>query len=257
VLSPLSALAGRLAAALPLLLVALLAAVAVIVVLRFVRLFFEGVARGDTELAWLTPDLAPATSLLLQVALVIAALFFAAPVVTGDPEGGLARLGAAVLITLGISATPVIASGVIGTWSVFTRRLPIGTWVEIGGRVGRVRSVGLIDVRLEDAEGLEVRVMHLVTLWHPTRLLGAAPEATVLLHVSTGADLKRASEIIAAVATRHDTNARVDLEAIDADSARFRITLQSVVPGGRSRLLMDLAAALAEAGLPLGKARRG
>ncbi|HLK39763.1 MAG TPA: mechanosensitive ion channel family protein, partial [Polyangiaceae bacterium] len=62
VLVPLSALIGRLGAALPLFVVAAIAAVSLGVAVRFVELFFVGVARGETHLAWLPRDLAGPTS---------------------------------------------------------------------------------------------------------------------------------------------------------------------------------------------------
>jgi small-conductance mechanosensitive channel len=253
VLSPLSALAGRLANALPVLLVAALAGIAVLVVLRFVGLFFDGVARGDTDLAWLTPELAPATSLLVRAGVVVAALFFAAPVVTGDPEGGLARMGGAVLVTLGLATTPLLASGVVGTLTVFGRSLPIGRCAEIGGRVGRIISVGLLEVRLVDGDGREVRVPHLVTLWHPTRLLGPAPEVTASVSVAAGSNAVQAAEVLAAAAGRYGEDARVEVDGIDSDGVHFRVTVASAAPGTRSALLLSLATALADAKLPLGR----
>ena len=94
VLTPLSDLTVRLAGSLPLLLVAFVSGAAVYVLLRFVRLFFASVGRGETKVAWLSADLAPATSILASLGIIVTALVFAAPVVTGDPEGALARTGA-------------------------------------------------------------------------------------------------------------------------------------------------------------------
>ena len=68
VLAPLSQLMARLATALPLLVVAALAALAVFVLVRFVGLFFASVARGETPLGWLPNDLAAPTSVLLRSA---------------------------------------------------------------------------------------------------------------------------------------------------------------------------------------------
>src|SRR5262249_11113855 len=62
VLTPISALMGRVASALPLVVIALVTILAVTVALRFIYLFFGSVARGETTLGWLPRDLAPATS---------------------------------------------------------------------------------------------------------------------------------------------------------------------------------------------------
>src|SRR5262249_53138817 len=53
VVHPLSELASRTLSALPLLVLALVLAVAVYVLVRFVELFFVGVARGEARAAWL------------------------------------------------------------------------------------------------------------------------------------------------------------------------------------------------------------
>ena len=100
VVAPLSQLMTRLATALPLLVVAALAAVSVFVLVRFVGLFFASVARGETPLGWLPADLAAPTSVLLRSGIVIAALVFLAPIVTGDADGVVTRVG---IIAIGSS----------------------------------------------------------------------------------------------------------------------------------------------------------
>ncbi len=79
VLGPVSQLMERVAMALPLLVVAGLAGMAVFVLVRFVGLFFASVSRGETPLPWLPADLAAPTSVLLRSGIVVAALVFAGP----------------------------------------------------------------------------------------------------------------------------------------------------------------------------------
>ena len=77
VLVPLSALIGRVGSALPLFVVAAIAAVALGVAVRFVGLFFGGVARGETHVAWLPRDLAGPTSVLVRAGMVLASIVLA------------------------------------------------------------------------------------------------------------------------------------------------------------------------------------
>ncbi|HYP91585.1 MAG TPA: mechanosensitive ion channel family protein, partial [Polyangiaceae bacterium] len=114
VLAPLSQLMARLATALPLLVVAALAALAVFVLVRFVGLFFASVARGETPIGWLPTDLAAPTSVLLRSGIVISALVFLAPIVTGDNDGVLGRVGVISLVALGLASTPLLATGTVG-----------------------------------------------------------------------------------------------------------------------------------------------
>ena len=208
VLTPLSELTVRLAASLPLLLVAFVSGVAVYVLLRFVRLFFASVARGETKVAWLSADLAHATSILVSVGIIVTTLVFAAPVVTGDPQGALSRTGGVLLLALGIALTPLLASGLCGVLVVFGRRLRVGQRIEIAAHRGRVRDVSLLEVRLLADDGAEIRVPHLFGLLHATRVLG---------------DLDRIEvELVLAPGVAHAEARRVLLEAARKNRARGR-----------------------------------
>ena len=182
-LTPLSALIGRLGAVLPLFVIAAVAAVAVGVAVRFVGLFFAGVDRGETHVAWLPKELAPATSFLVRAGIVLGSMVLAAPLITGTDEGALARAGLVALVALGLACTPVLACLAAGVPAVYGRKLRQGDFVEAGGRAGTVREVTLLEVVLEDALGCEVRVPQLLGLWHPTRVLGSGALATLDLSI--------------------------------------------------------------------------
>ena len=171
VVTPLSALVARIATALPLFVVVLIAGALVAVIVRIAELFFASVARGETRLTWLPPDLAQATSTLVRAGLVIFATVFAAPVITGDPNGSLSRTGTIVALAVALSSTPLLASMVAGIALAFSRSLRLGDRVEYGGRSGYVRDIGVLALTLEDEDGSTVRVPHARSLWHPTRVL--------------------------------------------------------------------------------------
>ena len=187
VLVPLSALIGRLGSALPLFVVAAIAAVALGVAVRFVGLFFGGVARGETHVAWLPRDLAGPTSVLVRAGMVLASIVLAAPLITGTDDGALSRAGVVALVALGLACTPVLACAAAGVPAVYGRHLRPGDFVEAGGRAGIVRDVTLLELVLEDAVGCEVRVPQLLGLWHPTRVLGSAPLASIEIVVDAAA----------------------------------------------------------------------
>jgi hypothetical protein len=243
VLRPLSLLAGRVAGALPLLVVGAIAALAVTVLVRFVGLFFQSVARGETRLAWLPPDLAPATSMLVRGGLVVLALILATPLLTGSEEGALARVGVAALAALGLACTPVLASVATGVAVLFGRKVRPGDWAEVGGRAGRVLEVGLLDVRMVDAHGCEQRVPHVRSLWHPTRRLDDGPIATVEVVVETSWGDVHQALLIAARAI--STRATVALVTVDRDGARYRICCPDPSTDGLalSRAILDVVGA--------------
>ena len=240
VLAPLSALMGRAGSALPVLVVGVIAALAVILLVRFVGLFFGSVGRGETKLGWLPSDLAGPTSVLVRAGIVVASLIAAAPLITGSDEGALSRAGVAVLVTIALACTPVLAGAAVGVPIVFGRRLRLGDFVEAGGRAGRVRGVTLLELRIEDAWGCEVRVPHLLGLWHPTRVVGRSPMVSIEVVVDSRAPAAKVRDALIAGARNVSARAKIELLSLDADGARYRVSCPDE-PGA------DLAVAIADA----------
>ncbi|HEY3496941.1 MAG TPA: mechanosensitive ion channel family protein [Polyangiaceae bacterium] len=253
VVSPLSQLMTRLVTGLPVLLVFVIAGFAVFVLVRFVGLFFDAVARGETAVAWLARDLAAPTSAIVRFGLVLGALIFLAPLVSGTAEGPVGRSGAILFAALGLASTPFLANGLLGAVTLFGRRLRTGQHVEIGAFGGRIASIGLLEIRLEDASHCEVRVPHLYVLRHPLRVLGLRAPVSVDVAVATAARHPEVRDLLRRTGASFDVDARVELVSADADCARYRLSLASDRPGARSDLQMAVLEALADAHVPLGR----
>jgi hypothetical protein len=253
VLTPLSALIGRAGAALPLFVVAALAAVALGIAVRFIELFFVGVSRGETHLAWLPRELAAPTSVLVRAGIVLVSIVLAAPLITGTDDGALSRAGVVALVALGLACTPLLACAAAGVPMVFGRKVKPGDFVEAGGRAGMVRDVTLLELVLVDPVGCEVRIPQLLGLWHPTRVLGGAPMTVVDIAIDP---LERPGKVQEALA--HATNATcdracVDLVSLDADAARWRISGVAKHDQGANALAAAVAQAIADRGIALGR----
>jgi small-conductance mechanosensitive channel len=255
VLTPLSDLTVRLAASLPLLLVAFVSGAAVFVLLRFVRLFFASVARGETKLTWLPADLAHATSVLVSLGIIVTTLVFAAPVVTGDPEGALSRTGGVLLLALGLALTPLLASGLCGAVVVYGRRLRVGQRVEIAAHRGRVRELTLLDVRLLGEDGAEIRVPHLFALLHATRVLGERRRLEVEVALAPGVAIAEARGVMTEAARPLGDDAAVELRELDAGGGVYRVSVKAHARFGEGDLRVAVVEALAAAGMGLGHAR--
>lgn len=251
VVTPVSTLMSRTGSALPVLVVGVIAALALALVVRFVGLFFGSVGRGETKLGWLPSDLAGPTSVLVRAGIVIVALIAAAPLLTGSDEGALSRAGIAALVTIALACTPVLACGAVGVPVVFGRRLRRGDFVEAGGRSGRVRGVTLLELRLEDACGCEVRVPHLLGLWYPTRIVGRAPMISIAITIDPRSPLAKVRAALLTGCGKMSTRAKIELVSLDADGARYRVSCPDDPAA-------DLAAAIADAlaadGIALGRA---
>ncbi len=256
VLAPVSALMGRVASALPVLVIAAIAALAVLVLVRFTGLFFGSIARGETSLGGLPTDLAIPTGFVVRFAIVVAALVLAGPLVTGAEEGALARAGVVVLVALGLASTPILASVAVGIAVVYGRRVRVGDVAEVGGRSGRVIELSLLEVRLEDEDGCDVRVPHLSSLIHPMRVIGKSPLVAIEISVAPDASVGRAREVIAEAVKGIGTPAKVTLIDFDAAGAHFRATTFSDANDARDRWLTAILEGLGSAGVPLARPRR-
>jgi small-conductance mechanosensitive channel len=253
VVTPLSDLAARIAASLPLAVMAAVSGVTIYVLLRFVQLFFEGIARQQTVIPWLPPDLAGPTSVLTRAGIIVAALVLVAPLVTGDSNGALSRAGLVVLLSLGLASTPLLGSITVGIVTVFGRRIRAGEHAEIGGRTGRIIAVGLIDVRLRDRDGCEVRIPHLLSLVHPTRLLGMRPRVVVDVAVVPDSAPAHVRQVLLDAVSALGESAVVELTGIDADAACYRVVVSIVPELGAGQLRIAMAEALHDAGIGLGR----
>ena len=253
VLAPLSALIGRVGAALPLLVVAAVAAVALGVAVRFAGLFFVGIERGETHVSWLPRDLAGPTSVLVRAGMVIVSIVLAAPLITGTDDGALSRAGVVALVALGLACTPVLACAAAGVPAVFGRRIKPGDFVEAGGRAGVVRDVTLLELVLEDTVGCEVRVPQLLGLWYPTRVLGGAPMVTIEITVDPHERPANVEGALLSATGATCDRARVDLLSLDADGARWRVSGVAKGGSGAAALGDAVAQAIAARGIALGR----
>jgi hypothetical protein len=122
-----------------------------------------------------------------------------------------------------------------------------GERVELGGRHGQVRAVTLLDVQLEDDDGAELRVPHLVAFLHPSRALGTVPRRSVEVLVGSGEDQVRVQSVLLEAAGSHASGARAELVSLDGRGARWRVS------GIHSDLGQRVATALRDARIPLGQ----
>jgi len=253
IVTPLSQLMTRLATGLPVLAVLVVAGFVVFVLVRFIGLFFDSIERRENVVSWIPPDLAGPTGMLLRVAVVLSALVYLAPLVTGSTEGTLGRTGAVALVAVGLASTPLLASGMLGTIVLFGRRLRAGQHVEIGAHTGRISAIGLLELRLEDAERAEVRIPHLYTLRKPTRVLGFRPRVAVDVPVGPLEKHAEVQGLLLGVASRFGDDARVELLSADAERTLFRISLVSERQNARSELQLAVVESLAGAHVALGR----
>jgi small-conductance mechanosensitive channel len=255
--SPVTGLLQRLAGSVPLVIVAAVSLFALLLLLRFVGLFFQNVQRGDAAIAGLPRDLAPPTGLLAQGALIVLSLVIGIPLVTGSSEGALAGAGGMALGALALASTPLLATVVVGALQVYGRRLRAGDTAEIGGQSGTVTGLDLIETRLRDSEGREVRVPHLLALVYPTRLSRERGALRAEICVAAGQDQAAARHVLHEAAAALGAQPEVELRSIDAGGALYVVRCRAARGQERAPLLEALSDALARANIALGQPPRG
>ncbi|MCL2726278.1 MAG: mechanosensitive ion channel family protein [Polyangiaceae bacterium] len=220
---PLYGIAERVGGALPIVVVLLMAAFAISVLVRFVGLFFDSVARGETHIDWLSRDLAAPTSALMRFGIIVVSLVLASPIITGESDGALSRAGLVALFAVALSSTPLVATAAIGIVVVFGRRLKKGDLVEVGGRSGHITDLTLLHIRIEDEERAEIDVPHLFSLWHPVRVHKHAPLTTLDVVIDGRAAQNEVERALLEAAQRTSARGHVELVYLDEAGAHWRI----------------------------------
>lgn len=255
VVTPIVAFASRIGHALPMVVIAIVALFALTALVRFVGLFFDSVARGETEVLWLSADMARPASVLVQIAIVVVALLLATPLITGAEDGALSRVGIVAFVGIVLGLTPIVATAAVGAHALFGKRIPLGSTVEVGARVGRVRELTLFEIVLEDPAGCEVRVPHLLTLIKPTKVFGQKSLATVHVSVDSAASQIEVFQALSAVARSLSPHGHVELVSADRDGAHYRVTSAEKDAHGNV-LLAVLLSELQKANIALGRRER-
>jgi small-conductance mechanosensitive channel len=227
------------------------------VLVRFVGLYFESAGRGETAIGWVSPDLASATSLVVRFTIVILFLVVAIPYITGTEDSSLARVGLVAIVSLGLAATPMLASMCVGIAVVYGRGLHPGDFVNFGPHAGRIETITLLELRLRDAQGSEVRVPHLLCLFYPLRVPGKSRPVTATITVASTTPQPAVRDLLLAVAATIGTEPELEFVALDVAGASYRVTVRSELGDAQHRLYCALGDALTARSIPLGTAPKG
>jgi hypothetical protein len=242
--------------ALPLAVIVGIGGFALVVLLRFLRVFFDSVAQGGIVLGWLSPSRARPVSVVAYVVAILGALLAAAPLLLGEAnEWGALRV-AGVMLTgaMVLALVPWLANAAIGTAAMFNGRLSPGVFVQIDAQDGRLVALTLTELVIEDRSGAEVRVPHLVTLLRPLRVLGESLPSHYEVVVDARAPQGPIRKALADALRRQGRAAHVELTEIEGERAVYH-AVGTAAPGEE-----DLASAIADAltrvGVSFGRIRK-
>jgi hypothetical protein len=243
VLVPLTTFLSRVGSALPLLVLLAIGAFTLIVLLRFLRVFFDSVAHGGIHLSWLPPERAVPVSVVIRALVVIGTLLAAAPLVTGDNAewGALRIVGVALTAAIVLALTPPLANVALGTLALYANRLKPDVFIEIGPHSGRLSAITLSELQIIDRAGTTVYVPHLMTLFRELRILGDSLPSHYEIIVDARAPQGPIRKALVDALRRQGRAAQVELTEIEGDRACYR-AVGTAAPGEE-----DLASAIADA----------
>ncbi len=255
VLSPLSTLTGRIAALLPLTVIVALGTVVLLILLRFISLFFAAVERGETKVEHLSPTLAAPTSLVVRVGLVVVSLLVVAPVLTGNADGTFSRLGQLAMAAIALALVPLITTIFLGMRVLYTSRLSVGQWVSIGTITGRILELTLFETRIWISGGVTARVPHLVLLWQPLRTSSGTTN-TVRLSIATPNQLPDIIDELTTAATRFGSDAVINVESLAPNRVDLLVQVTMPESANKNALLFELLRVLADRNVPIAEGRK-
>ncbi len=250
VVEPIKAFAARMAAALPGFVALAVAFVLLGIAVRFVGQVDRAVERGEAELPGLSRDHTKPVLALLRLSMVLFALLVGAPLVTGSDDAVVSRLGLGLVGALALSASPLLASAAVGLVTLFSGRFRVGEFVSYEGRQGRIVAVTVLELRMRDGEGAEMRIPHLLSLTRDVRVMGPYRLASFEIVVEPSNDLEQVRRICATAATGRHGEPRVRLLGLHAKGARFEIVARRA--DGEDDAATAVAKALRDAGIALG-----
>jgi hypothetical protein len=115
----------------------------------------------------------------------------------------------------------------------------------------------LLSIELEESDGGELSIPHLLSLVKPTRMLHQAPKVSMVVTVAPDERPAKVSDVLVTAASRIGTKPEVDVLRADADGIEFRVMVASETPGAGQELQLAVLEAVQEAKIRLGRGRIG
>jgi small-conductance mechanosensitive channel len=204
-------------------LLAVVVGIVALAVVRFVRLFLDGVAAGRVRSSLLQPHQAPVASVVVPgVVLAVAGLLVVAAFFLrfGTSVEQLV-LVAATAVALG--AVPFFANAIAGLAVQWRQPFAIGDHVRVGSAHGEVVRIRLNDVLLVPEEGGTITVPMLTLLLRPVQRMPSEPRAHIdtVVARSKGSDaVLQALQLLVAMLDERGT---VDVRAATATTLSVRL----------------------------------
>ena len=173
--------------AIPNLIVVMLIFIVISFLVRFVRIFFRGVAERSIHIGGLVPELARPTSNIAAIMLWLLALIMAYPYLPGSSSDAFKGITifAGVIISLG--SANIFAQLMAGITLMYSRAFKADDSIQVGEIVGRVLSVGYLSTRIRTVKDEEINIPNAILLSTSSKnLTNSLTENGLLVQVKVG-----------------------------------------------------------------------
>lgn len=147
---------GRIAQAIPNLLLAFIIFMIARWVVRFISAVFGRVERREIAISWLDPDTVGPTRRLAAATVWIFALAMAYPYLPGAQTEAFKGLSVLIGLMVSLGASSLVGQGASGLILIYTHTMKTGEYVKIGEIEGTVVAIGMFATRIRTGLGEEV-----------------------------------------------------------------------------------------------------
>jgi len=208
-----------------------------------------------------------ASTLLIRIG-VFTVGFLLAVGASGFPLDKLTIIFSAFGVGIGFGLQNVTNNLVSGMILAFEKPIQIGDVIEVGGRQGTMKEIGIRSSRLETGDGAEViipngdLISQNVVNW---TLSNASRQVELVVHTAYGSDIEKVTSLLQEIMAKRDDimdnpGPSVFLLNVSDDAVDFRVLFWAADISHyselRSRVLADIYAEFAKAGIAIPKKKK-
>ena len=116
--------------------------------IRFIRLVFSHIGKGDLKIPGFYPDWAEPTDKLIRASVIVLALIVAFPYLPGAKSPAFRGISIFVGVLLSLGSSSAVANTIAGVILTYMRSFLAGDWVQIGDNMGEVVERTLLVTRI-------------------------------------------------------------------------------------------------------------
>jgi small-conductance mechanosensitive channel len=135
----------------------------------FLKVFFDRVEHGHTEVSWLDRDTVGPTRKLAATVVWLFALAMAYPYLPGAQTEAFKGLSVLIGLMVSLGASSLVGQAASGLILIYTHTIKVGEYVRVAEVEGTITAMGMFSTRIETGLGEEVTLSNSTILGSVTR----------------------------------------------------------------------------------------